>query len=415
MKRRFGLLGGRLVHSHSPMLHGLLADYEYRLYEKKPEELDGFLRSGDFDGLNVTIPYKQAVIPYLAEISPQARRIGSVNTIVRRQGGALYGDNTDAAGMQAALNGIPASISGQKVLVLGSGGTSLTACDVVRQAGGTPVVISRKGENTYDQLEKHGDAAGLINATPVGMYPNVEASPVDLTRLPHLRFVMDAVYNPLRTRLLLQANELGIPCAGGLTMLVWQAAYACQLFTGQPLPARRVLDAERKLRKKVTNLVIVGMPGAGKSSLGRLAARDLDMPLVDLDEEIVRAAGQTIPHIFEAEGEAGFRRREAEALRQAALKGGQVIVTGGGAPVSAQNREWLRMNGVVAHITRPIAALPTEGRPVSQANSLEVLWQMRKADYAACADVTLPNETTLQACASAVEEAYHEALCPERS
>lgn len=413
MKKQFGLLGEKLGHSHSPLLHGLLAEYDYRLIEKKPEELDTFLRSGSFDGLNVTIPYKQAVIPYLSDMSPRARQIGSVNTILRRADGTLYGDNTDAAGMQAALDSIQADLNGHKVLVLGSGGTSLTACYVVRQAGGTPVVISRKGENRYDDLEKHGDAAGLINATPVGMYPQVEASPVDLSRLPGLQFVMDAVYNPLRTRLLLQARELGIPCVGGLTMLVWQAAEACRLFTGRAVAASLVNEAEEALRRWVTNLAIIGMPGVGKSSIGRRVARELDMPLVDLDREIVKEAGKPIPQIFAEEGESGFRQREAELLRRFALQGGQVLVTGGGAPIRPENREYLRMNSLVVHLTRPLQSLPTAGRPISQTRSLEELWQERKPLYATCADETLAN-TTIPATIKAMEEKYCEAVRSQR-
>lgn len=413
MKKQFGLLGEKLGHSHSPLLHGLLAEYDYRLIEKKPEELDAFLRSGSFDGLNVTIPYKQAVIPYLSDMSPRARQIGSVNTILRRADGTLYGDNTDAAGMQAALDSIQANLHGRKVLVLGSGGTSLTACYVVHQAGGTPVVISRKGENTYDDLEKHRDAAGLINATPVGMYPQVEASPVDLSRLPGLQFVMDAVYNPLRTRLLLQAQELGIPCVGGLTMLVWQAAEACRLFTGRAVATAQVNEAEETLRRRVTNLTIIGMPGVGKSSIGRRVARELDMPLVDLDKEIVREAGKPIPQIFAEEGESGFRKRESELLRRFALQGGQVLVTGGGAPIRPENREYLRMNSLVIHLTRPLQSLPTAGRPISQTRSLEELWQERKPLYAACADEILAN-TTIPATVNTMKERFHEAVRSQR-
>ena len=413
MKKAIGLLGGRLAHSHSPLLHGLLADYEYRLYEKSPEKLDEFLRSGSFDGLNVTIPYKQAVIPYLSDMSLRARHIGSVNTVVRRSDGTLYGDNTDAFGMQAALQSIHAPMEGQKVLVLGSGGTSLTACYVVRQAGGTPVVISRNGENRYDHLERHADATGLINTTPVGMYPAVEACPVNLDCLPKLRFVMDAIYNPLRTRLCQSAQQKGIPCIGGLSMLVWQAAEACRLFTGQVVADERVAAAEAALRRKETNLAIIGMPGVGKSSVGRRVAKLLEMPLVDLDKEIVRRAGCSIPQIFEREGEAGFRRREAELLKHYALQGGQVLVTGGGAPLAEQNREYLRMNSFVVHMTRPIESLPTAGRPISQSHSLEALWQERAPLYAACADATLPNETAVR-CMNAMKEAYDEAVCPQR-
>ena len=327
---RCGLIGEKLGHSHSKTLHGLLADYRYDLIELAPEELGPFLKKGEFDGLNVTIPYKQAVIPYLQKLSPTAQAIGSVNTIVRRPDGTLFGDNTDAYGLGVITGRAGMAFAGTKTLILGSGGTSKTARHVVEAAGGEAVTVSRTGETNYENLERHADAAWLINATPVGMYPRAQAAPVDLARLTNLRGVADVIYNPLRTRLLQQARALGIPCEGGLTMLTYQAVRACERFTGRPVPAERAREAERALRRAVTGLALVGMPGAGKSTVGALAAARLGMPFVDLDGEIEKAAGMPIPRIFETEGEAGFRRRETEALRRVALVGGQVIAAGGG-------------------------------------------------------------------------------------
>ena len=413
--KQFGLIGEKLGHSHSKTLHGLLADYRYDLWPMPPEALETWLREGNFDGMNVTIPYKQAVIPYLSEMGRTARQVGCVNTIVRRADGTLFGDNTDAYGMGVMARRAGMEFSGKKTLVLGSGGTSLTACAVVRSQGGEAVVISRKGENNYENLDRHADADYLINTTPVGMYPNTDAQPVDLRRFPGLKGVLDVVYNPLRTRLLQQAQALGIPCEGGLSMLVYQAVRACELFTGEKVPAQRALAAEKQLRKSVTNLVLIGMPGCGKSTIGQLLSQQLSMELVDLDAEIEKAAGVSIPEIFAREGEAGFRRRESEQVQRFGSMGGRVLVTGGGAIKREENRQWLKMNGFVAHITRDLDALPMDGRPLSQSRErLKEMWNERKALYADCADFIAANDAAPEACAWTIKEAFDEALCSQR-
>lgn len=414
--KRFGLIGERLGHSHSKMLHGFLAGYTYELWPMPPERLDAFLREGRFDGLNVTIPYKKAVIPYLTEMGNTARRIGSVNTIVRREDGTLFGDNTDAYGLSIMAQRAGIRFCGEKTLILGSGGTSLTAQDVVRQNGGTAVVVSRQGETNYENLEKHADAAYLINTTPIGMYPHTGEQPVDLERLPKLRGVLDVVYNPLRTKLLMQAQRLGIPCEGGLSMLIYQAVRACELFTGRPVDAVRAMNAEKALRKSVTNLVLIGMPGCGKSTLGAMLARDLHMPLVDLDGEIEKAASMSIARIFETEGEEGFRAREAEQVRRFGVQGGQVIVTGGGVIKRDENCRALQMNGFVVWITRGLNLLSMKGRPLSQSReALERMWKERECLYARCADARVANDGTLSSCKTKIEEAFHEALCYQRA
>ena len=402
--KHFGLIGEKLGHSHSKTLHGLLADYSYELWPTAKEDLDALMRSGSFDGMNVTIPYKKAVIPYLSGMGETAKRIGCVNTIVRREDGSLFGDNTDAYGMMV-------DFSGKKTLVLGSGGTSMTACDVVREHGGEAVVISRSGENNYDNLHLHADADYLINTTPVGMYPNTDAQPVDLTRFPKLQGVLDVVYNPLRTRLLMQAEKLGIPCEGGLSMLTHQAVRACELFTGEKLDEKRVQAAETALRKSVTNLVLIGMPGSGKSTIGAMLAKKLDMPLVDLDEEIEKTAGMSIPDLFAQEGEEGFRNRESEEVLRFGSTGGRVLVTGGGAIKREENRLWLKMNGFVVHITRDLDLLPMNGRPLSQSRErLKAMWEERKALYEECADFGIANDAEVETCAKRIEEAFDEAL-----
>ena len=414
--KQFGLIGEKLGHSHSRTLHGYLADYSYELWPMPHEALDGFLRRADFDGINVTIPYKKDVIPYLSEMGETAKRIGCVNTIVKRADGSLYGDNTDAYGMGVMAQRAGIQFEGKKTLILGSGGTSLTAQAVVRAAGGEAVVISRSGENNYENLEMHADASYLINTTPVGMYPHVEASPVDLQRLPNLRGVLDVVYNPLRTKLLQQAEELGIPHEGGLCMLVYQAVRACELFTGEKVSMERAEAAEKTLRKSITNLVLIGMPGCGKSSIGARLAKEVGMPAVDLDEEIVKASGMTIPEIFQKEGEAGFREREAEQVKRFGSLGGQVLITGGGAVKRKENCDHLRMNGVVVQLKRSLDLLPTDGRPLSKdRQALEAMWQERAPLYAACADLIVDNDGSMEACVQKIKEGFDEALCAQRT
>ncbi len=409
---QYGLIGEKLGHSYSAILHALLADYEYKLCPMPPEAVDGFMKAADFQGINVTIPYKKTVIPYLSQIGETARRIGSVNTVVKRPDGTLFGDNTDAYGFAKMAESIGADFRGKKALVLGSGGTSLTACDVVRQAGGTPVVVSRSGDVTYADLPAHTDAAYLINTTPVGMYPHVHAAPVDLTTLPRLEGVLDVIYNPLRTQLLQQAQALGIPCVGGLRMLVYQAVRACELFTGQPVAPEKAQAAEAALRAQSMNLVLVGMPGSGKTTIGQELATLTGRQAVDTDALIVQEAGMSIPEIFEKEGESGFRAREKAIVQRETLIGGRILITGGGAIKDPENRAALRMNGYVAQLTRPLAQLATGGRPLSAGGleAVEKLWQERAPLYAACADACYVNQTTPAQCAAAIREGFDEAL-----
>lgn len=408
---RYGLIGEKLGHSYSPRLHALLGDAEYTLAPIAREALDAFLTKRDFDGLNVTIPYKRDVIPYCAELGETAKRIGSVNTLVKRADGTLFGDNTDAFGFAKMAEETGIRFKGKKTLVLGSGGTSLTACHVIGEAGGEPVVVSRGGGNDYDHLDRHADAAILVNATPVGMYPNVDASPVDLRLFSKLEGVLDAVYNPLRTRLLQQAETLGIPCAGGLTMLVWQAARARELFDGRPVPAEVANEAELMLRREGSNLVIIGMPGSGKTVIGTRCAKALGRTLVDTDAEVVKRVGKAVPQIFSEDGEAAFRKMEAEVIAEFGRKSGLVLSTGGGAVLRVENRQNLRMNGVVVRLMRPLEQLTTDGRPLSK--GLEALKHMEKERapyYGECADFTVMNDHAVVDCVHRVLEGYNEAL-----
>ena len=269
---RCGLLGEKLGHSYSPAIHAELADYAYRLYEVAPDALAAFLTGGDFDALNVTIPYKKAVIPYCAALSPIAQRLGSVNVLVRRPDGTLYGDNADAFGFEYLVRHSGVDIAGKKALVLGNGGASATVQAVLAQLGARVTVISRSGEDNYTNLGRHADAQVIVNATPVGMYPNTGKAAVDLRQFPQCALVLDVVYNPARTALLLQAEALGIPCAGGLYMLVAQAKRSCEVFTGTTIDDGEILRIYRRMRQEMENIVLIGMPGSGKSTIAALLA-----------------------------------------------------------------------------------------------------------------------------------------------
>ena len=400
-----GLLGEKLGHSYSPQIHSMLADYEYKLFEKSPEALEDFLKSGEFDGLNVTIPYKKSVMPYCAELSPTAAQIGSVNTIVRRSDGSLYGDNTDAFGFENLIvhNGI--EVKGKKALVLGTGGASVTAQAVLKNLGASEVVvISRKGEDNYENIAKHADAEIIANTTPVGMYPNNGKAAVDLTQFPKLSGVLDVVYNPARTALLLQAEKLCIPCAGGLYMLVSQAKRSCELFTGKSIPDSEIDRIERVLSHQMQNIVIIGMPGSGKTAVSTMLAERLGRKIFDTDTIVSEKAGVTIPEIFAAQGEAGFRKLETEATAEVGKLSGNIISTGGGVVTVADNYELLHQNGVIVWIERDTNKLARDGRPISLSSDLNELYAARLPLYERFADIKADNNGDINDTVNAIME-----------
>ena len=389
-KLRTGLIGNPLGHSWSPEIHALLGDYEYRLMPMEEEAVGPFLASGDFDALNVTIPYKKTVMPFLDSISDEARRIGSVNTVVRDGSGRLHGYNTDYAGFSYMLDRAGIALGGRKVVILGSGGASVTARCVAGDRGAAEiVVISRSGEDNYTNLDRHRDADVLINTTPVGMFPKNGVSPVSLDCFPGLSAVVDMIYNPERTALILDAEEHGIPCTSGLPMLVAQAVRASELFTGESIPEERVEEVIRAVQRSRRSIVLIGMPGCGKSTLGKKLAARLRRPFADLDAEIVRSAGKTIPDIFREDGEARFRELETEALRELTKQSGLVLATGGGAVIRAENRRLFRENGTALLLLRPLDELARGGRPLSQTHTPEELWEARREFYLSAADVTV--------------------------
>ena len=389
---RCGLLGKKLGHSYSPAIHQQLGSYSYVLFEKSEEELEGFLRSGAFDGINVTIPYKKAVIPYLDEISDTARSIGSVNTVVRRPDGTLYGDNTDAFGFSCMISASGIEAVGAKALVLGSGGASLTACHVLRQLGAREViVISRSGEDNYENLHLHADAELIVNTTPVGMYPETGKAPLSLRAFPRCRGVLDVIYNPARTALALEAEELGIPCCTGLLMLVAQAKRAAELFLGEPIPDERMAQIHAALSASMQNIVLIGMPGSGKSAVGKALAALLNRPLIDADEAFAEKAGMKPSEYLPKYGEPAFRDLECEVLAELGKRSGCILATGGGCILREKNYDALHQNGRIFWLQRELSQLPTEGRPLSQRTDLSAMYERRKPHYARFADCVIEN------------------------
>ena len=389
-----GLLGRKLSHSYSPQIHRCLGTYNYNLFEVEPEDLDAFFKTSDFSGLNVTIPYKKETIKYCDELSACAKKLGAVNTIVKNADGTLIGHNTDYFGFFSMLKRSGLSVLGKKVLVLGSGGASATVVAVLEEAGAIPVIISRSGENNYANISTHEDARLIVNTTPVGMYPNVDFSPLNLQEFPQLEGVLDVIYNPARTNLLLQAEELGLVTENGLWMLVAQAKESAQWFTGCAINDDIITRIHNQLRLQMENIVLIGMPGCGKSTVGQILANKLNKQFIDADEEIIQAAGMPIPDIFDNHGEAGFRKIETQVLAKLGAQSGLVIATGGGCVTRPENYQSLHRNGTIIWIKRDTKLLATDGRPLSQAGSLADMYGARKPMYERYADFSVDNADT---------------------
>ncbi len=378
---RYGLLGEKLGHSYSPQIHAQLADYEYRLYPMPRNEVPDFVRNTDLDGFNVTIPYKETVMPYLDEISPEAQRIGSVNTIVRMTDGSLHGHNTDYYGFMCML-GDTKRLIGKKAIVLGSGGASKTVFAVLHDIGCAQViVISRSGENNYNNIHLHADASVIVNTTPVGMYGNQDTSPIELSMFPHCILALDLIYNPAKTHFLMQAEKLGIENRGGLTMLAAQAIRASEIWGCIPENSVDIASVTDKIQRSMMTIALIGMPGCGKSSIGRHLAKITGRNFIDLDEKITEEAGMPIPEYFTRFGEAAFRRLESLMLAKYAKESSSVIATGGGIVTVPGNRYLLNQNCITLLIERPLEELPSFGRPVTASKGVEQLYRERKELY----------------------------------
>ena len=399
-----GLLGEHLGHSYSPEIHRELADYPYTLFEMPEDEVAKFLASSRFDAINVTIPYKKTVMPYLSEISEEARRIGSVNTLTHRKDGGLRGDNTDYFGFSYMLDKSGIDVGGQKVLILGSGGAQETARTVCTDRGANVIVISRRGENNYNNLDRHRDAALIINTTPVGMYPNNGNAPLDLSQFPRLLGVLDMIYNPEKTKLLLDAERLGIKSLSGLPMLVAQAKLAAEIFTGEKIDDSEIDRIVRKISFEKNNIVLIGMAGCGKSTVGAALAALTGRALIDTDTMVLEKAGRTPAQIIKEDGEDAFRAIETACVAEAGKQSGRIIATGGGVPTRPENTDLLRQNSKIVFLRRDPDALDTADRPLSQAAGTKALYEKRLPLYLALADFTVDNDNTPETAAQKILE-----------
>ena len=394
-ERIYGLLGRTLKHSYSVPIHRALGNEGYALFEIEPDQLCAFLAREDIGGLNVTIPYKRDVMAFCDVLDETAREIGSVNTIVRRADGLLAGYNTDAYGLRymAARAGI--SLAGKKVVIFGSGGASLTAQSVAKAAGAKEiVVVSRGGTDNYDNLNRHADAQVLVNTTPVGMYPHTGELPADPALFPACEGVLELIYNPRRTALAFRAAERGISCSEGLSMLTAQAKAAEELFFGRAIPDGENERILHLMRQSTQNIVLIGMPGSGKTTVGTALARLTGRTAIDLDEQIMKADGRTIPEIFAQSGETAFRTLEREAAQTWGKESGLILVTGGGVVKDERNYHSLKQNGRIYQIERALSLLPREGRPLSQAADLNAMLRERAPLYARFRDASISNKTT---------------------
>ena len=411
----YGLIGRKLGHSYSVPIHKGLGNDAYKLYELEPEQLEGFMRDPELKAINVTIPYKLDVMKYLDHIDPTALEIGAVNTVVRR-GDKLYGYNTDHIGFCRMLEYGGIEVKGKKTLVLGNGGASKTAVLCCKRLGASSVtVISRSGEDNYTNLDKHADAQIIVNCTPVGMFPHSLQAPVDLKMFPKCEGVADMIYNPLRTALMMQADELGIKNVCGLLMLTAQGVAAHEYFFDTKAPEGKAEELAEMLRRESENIVLIGMPGCGKSTIGRRLAELSGREAVEIDALIAEAAGKTIPEIFAQDGEEEFRRIETEVLMREGAGKGKIIMTGGGAVTRERNYAPLHQNGKIYQITRDLDKLATKGRPLSKdRETLIKMYEIRKPMYEAFRDVLIENEGTLDQAAELIWRDFCEDTCYKR-
>ena len=391
----YGLIGEHLGHSFSKEVHSMLGSYNYEIREIARDNLDFFMKSKKFKAINVTIPYKESVIPYLSYISDEAKAIGSVNTIINKNG-ELYGYNTDFYGMSALISHLNLDIKDKKVVILGTGGTSKTAKAVTAHLGAKIIItVSRTPKDSeigYDELYyEHSDADVVINTTPVGMYPNNSQRPILIDKFTNLSGVIDAIYNPIRTNLVLDARKRGIPAEGGLYMLVAQAIKAAELFLDTEFTSEVLDQAYHKILKDKENIALIGMPASGKSTVGKILASEMSRDFRDTDELITLSAKKTIRDIFSEDGEAAFRDLETEAIASVSVQNKMIIATGGGSILREENVDMLKQNSVLFFIDRSLdALLPTADRPLSQSrDDLEKRYNERYPIYSAVADVII--------------------------
>lgn len=405
----YGLIGEKLGHSFSPEIHACIGDYAYELKELAPDAVAAFLEKKEFSAINVTIPYKETVIPFCDKIDEAARAIGAVNTIVNK-GGKLYGYNTDFVGLQSLIAHTGVNPKGKKALILGTGGTCKTAAAVLRAMEAAEIVIAgrtpREGVIGYDSLPLDADI--LINTTPCGMYPHIDGMAADPTDFPNLKAVIDVVYNPLRTDLLQKAEQLGIPHCGGMLMLATQAIRAAEYFFDKPIAASHAQKIVKQVENIKSNVVLIGMPASGKTTVGRAVAKSLGRPFIDADEELIQSVGRSIPDIFKQEGEAGFRRYETQTIHELAGRNGCVIATGGGAVLNSENVRLLKKNGRIYFLDRsPEKLMPTSDRPTaSSVEAMQKRYRERYPLYLKYSDRHIPADADIEQVAAQIIEEY---------
>ncbi|MGO1581196.1 MAG: shikimate kinase [Peptoniphilaceae bacterium] len=389
-KIEYGLIGKNLGHSKSPYIHKLIGGYEYKINSMDKEELKNFFKNKNFKGVNVTIPYKIEVMDYLDEISSLAKRIGSVNTIVNRKGN-LFGYNTDYYGFKYMCYRAGINFKNKKVIILGSGGSSKTIRIFLQDEGAEKVVvISRSGKNTYAELDEYKSFDVIINTTPVGMYPNNLECKIDLDLFENCQAIVDIVYNPLKTKLILEGEKRGIKTTGGLSMLVSQAFYASQLFLDKKLDENKIDATIKELKKDMLNIILIGMPGSGKSTIGKLISKILNRKFIDTDKCIEEETGMTIAEIFKKEGQGKFRQIESQIIKKVSKENNLLISTGGGSILLEENRQALLQSGYIIFLDRPITKLSKKGRPLSKnIESLEKLYEERYKIYLDMADLRI--------------------------
>ena len=405
--KKCGLIGEKLGHSFSTLIHSELADYSFVLREVAPSALGDFMRSEELDAFCVTIPYKKDVIPYLDEISAEARAIGAVNVVVRQPDGKLFGYNTDYFGFNYMIDTSGVQVKGKKAIVFGTGGASLTVCTVLRDKGVSELVVIGVEDNTPENIKRHANAHIVVNATPVGMYPKNGASPVELSLFPNCEAVLDVVYNPARTELILQAEERGIVAVGGLSMLVAQAAKGFEHFTGDPYEEGCIERITSLISQNTRNVILVGMPGCGKSTVGKSLATELGREFFDADTEFTAMHSITPAEAINTLGEDEFRLMEHKTLCELGKKSGAVIATGGGAVTRKYNYAPLHQNGVIVFLERDLDKLPTNGRPLSQNGSLQDLYNRRIDAYRTFADVTIKSTEVVGNTVSVIKKALN--------
>lgn len=385
--KKCGLIGEKLGHSFSALIHNELADYPFTLREVAPNELEHFVKSNELDAYCVTIPYKKAVMPLLDWISPEAQSIGAVNVVVRDENGKLCGYNTDYFGFDYMISSAGINVKGKKAVVFGSGGASLTACAVLRAKGINELVVIDKKDNTPENIATHSDAKIIVNATPLGMYPHNGSSPVELSCFPQCEAVLDVVYNPAYTELMLQAQKMGIPAVGGLSMLVAQAAKGFEHFTGDKYEDGCIERIIYLISQRTRNIILVGMPGCGKSTVGKHLAVELERDFFDADEEFTKMHNITPADAINSLGEEQFRLMENQTLCELGKKSSTVIATGGGAVTKDYNYSPLHQNGIIIFLERELDKLSTDGRPLSKKGSLDELYRKRIDSYIKFADI----------------------------